>query len=91
MEATCALYGMIHARYVLTTAGLEAMYAKYTLQVRKDTDFLVKTRRSRSRFTSCGTKSDDVNIKVSIHDNSSSTAAVLRSFQLHNNQINAQW
>lgn len=34
MEATCALYGLIHARYVLTTAGLEAMYAKYTLQVR---------------------------------------------------------
>lgn len=33
MEATCALYGLIHARYVLTTAGLEAMYAKYTLQV----------------------------------------------------------
>ncbi|CAM9150919.1 unnamed protein product, partial [Hapterophycus canaliculatus] len=32
MEATCALYGLIHARYVLTTAGLEAMYAKYTLQ-----------------------------------------------------------
>lgn len=35
MEATCALYGLIHARYVLTTAGLEAMYAKYTLQVRR--------------------------------------------------------
>lgn len=34
MEATCSLYGLIHARYVLTTAGLEAMYAKYTLQVR---------------------------------------------------------
>lgn len=34
MEATCALYGLIHARYVLTTAGLEAMYAKYTLRVR---------------------------------------------------------
>lgn len=33
MEATCALYGLIHARYVLTTSGLEAMYAKYTLQV----------------------------------------------------------
>lgn len=36
MEATCSLYGLIHARYVLTTAGLEAMYAKYTLQVRCD-------------------------------------------------------
>ena len=35
MEATCSLYGLIHARYVLTTAGLEAMYAKYTLQVRR--------------------------------------------------------
>lgn len=34
MEATYALYGLIHARYVLTTSGLEAMYAKYTLQVR---------------------------------------------------------
>lgn len=33
MEATYALYGLIHARYVLTTSGLEAMYAKYTLQV----------------------------------------------------------
>ena len=35
MEATCALYGLIHARYVLTTGGLEAMCAKYTRQVRK--------------------------------------------------------
>lgn len=34
MEATYALYGLIHARYVVTTSGLEAMYAKYTLQVR---------------------------------------------------------
>ncbi|CAM9337970.1 unnamed protein product, partial [Ascophyllum nodosum] len=32
MEATCALYGLIHARYVLTTGGLEAMCAKYTRQ-----------------------------------------------------------
>lgn len=41
MDATYALYGLIHARYVLTTSGLEAMYQKYCTQVR---DF---------RFVSC--------------------------------------
>ena len=37
-QSACTLYGLIHARYVITAHGLDAMYNKVSNQIQKEVD-----------------------------------------------------
>lgn len=51
-QSACALYGLIHARYIITAHGLDAMYNKVSASVRGGVSALpVRTTARPQHFT----------------------------------------
>ncbi len=46
-QSACTLYGLIHARYIITAHGLDAMYNKVSLTRRKDSG---RTMNEQQRY-----------------------------------------